>query len=322
MKIKETREYVERLIKEINFVEEPKGLYLPIEYTMGLGGKRIRPVLCLMAVQLFGGDITKAQNSALALEVFHNFTLLHDDIMDNADLRRNSPTVHKKWDENTAILSGDAMMIKAYQMISDCSEHHLPLVLKAFSKVAMEVCEGQQYDMEFENRDDVTVDEYLEMIRLKTAVLLAGSLQVGAILADASTKDINALYNFGINIGLAFQLQDDYLDSFGNQETFGKKIGGDIVANKKTFLQLSARALASKADLEILNKKTSSKEEEESKIFAVQNIYRQLGVDKLSMVKMKEFYNNAISNIMSINGVEGIKQELIQFADKLINRNN
>ena len=235
LSINQVQELIKSEIEQTNFIKTPSNLYEPIEYTMEMGGKRIRPLLCLMATQLFNGDIQKALKPALGLEIFHNFTLLHDDIMDNADVRRNKSTVHKKWNENVGILSGDAMLINAYQYITQSEKDVLPDLLKLFNDVALGVCEGQQYDMDFEDRGDVTVDEYIEMIRLKTAILLAGSLKAGAILAKATEKDADLIYQFGINIGIAFQLQDDYLDSFGNQKTFGKRIGGDIIANKKNI---------------------------------------------------------------------------------------
>ncbi len=319
--IKQLQTLVNKTIEEIQFISQPEELYKPIEYTITQGGKRIRPVLCLMAAKLFNSDISKIVIPAIALEVFHNFTLLHDDIMDNADVRRNMPTVHKKWNTNTAILSGDAMLIKAYQLISESDSQKLPEVIQLFNKVALGVCEGQQYDMEFEDRNDVTVDEYIEMIRLKTAILLAGSLKLGAILSNASEKDADHLYQFGINIGIAFQLQDDYLDSFGNQSTFGKKIGGDIVANKKTFLMLNAISEASGEDRKELNDWLSKDTfDANEKIKEVQNIYKKLSVDEASKNKMKEYYNLALENISSVNGSEDIKSELISYANSLMER--
>ena len=287
LNIQQTQELVNNKLDTINFIGEPKNLYEPIAYTLSMGGKRIRPVLCLMAVQLFNGDINEAIYPSLGLEVFHNFTLLHDEIMDNADVRRNNPTVHKKWNENAAILSGDAMLVKAYQFVSKCNSDKLPEVFNLFNELALGVCEGQQYDIDFEERMDVTVDEYLEMIRLKTAILLAGSLKTGAIIANASKKEAELIYQYGLNIGLAFQLQDDYLDSFGDQDTFGKKIGGDIVANKKTFLLLTALGTAKVEQAQKLNNWiTKSDFNQDEKIAAVKDIYQELEVDKASQKRM------------------------------------
>jgi len=319
--ISELQKTVEKALGQQKFVVEPHGLYQPIEYVMSMGGKRIRPTLCLAGCYLFDDDINKAIKPGLALEIFHNFTLLHDDIMDNADVRRNQPTVHKKWDENTGILSGDAMLIKAYQYASEIDGKHLKQVLDLFSQTAIEVCEGQQYDMEFETRDDVKVDDYLKMIRLKTAVLLAASLKTGAIIGGASDNDADLLYSFGENIGLAFQLQDDFLDVYGDIETFGKAIGGDIVANKKTFLLLNALQLASgslKNDLLTwINAKTF---DADKKIEAVRSIYNSLKVDELAKEKMNFYFNKAIDALNQVNGRDSMKEELRQFAVKLIER--
>nr|WP_321450154.1 polyprenyl synthetase family protein [uncultured Carboxylicivirga sp.] len=310
----------ERLIKE-DFITTPKGLYDPIEYIMSLGGKRIRPTLCLAGCYLFNDNYEQALTTGLGLEVFHNFTLLHDDVMDNADVRRNKPTVHCKWDENTAILSGDAMMIKAYQYISRVDQNILKPILDLFNQTAIEVCEGQQYDMEFETRDNVTIDEYLEMIRLKTAVLLAGSLKAGAIIGMASETDAINLYEFGQNIGLAFQLQDDFLDVYGDEKTFGKAIGGDILANKKTFLLITALERASGTLADELQKwiKIPSFNREE-KINAVTDIYSKLEVDKTARDKMNEYFQMALSSLEKVNGRETMKSELRNFAIKLIER--
>lgn len=323
LNINELLEFTNNELKKISFDQEPKKLYAPIKYSLDMGGKRIRPVLCLMATQLFGGDIKDSLKPALALEVFHNFTLLHDDVMDNADMRRNQAAVHKKWDVNTAILSGDAMLIKAYQFLNNCCKDTLPELFSLFNELAIGVCEGQQYDMDFETRMDVTTDEYLEMIRLKTAILLAGSLKVGAVLSKASKEDAQNIYDFGLNIGLAFQLQDDYLDCFGNEESFGKKIGGDIIANKKTFLLLSAWAKADKDDTEELNKWVSAKSfDETEKIKAVKHIYHKLKVDELSTQKMEEYYSNAMDCLKQVNVNNQAKTELILFAKNLMNRRN
>ena len=231
---KELLSQIHAYIESLPYSHDPKGLYDPIEYVLGLGGKRLRPVLMLLAYNLFKEDVKAIFSQAAAIETYHNFTLLHDDLMDKADMRRGKLTVHKKWNENTAILSGDAMLILSYQfMMQGCPESCMKQVMEVFSRTALEVCDGQQWDMEFECREDVTVDEYMEMIRLKTSVLLAGALKIGAILGGASEKDAQLLYDFGIKAGLAFQLQDDYLDVYGDPAVFGKKIGGDILCNKR-----------------------------------------------------------------------------------------
>ncbi len=321
--INQLHDFVNIELQKINFRKEPVKLYEPIDYSLAMGGKRIRPVLCLMATQLFSGDVQKSLHPALALEVFHNFTLLHDDIMDNADVRRNQPTVHKKWNNNAAILSGDAMLIKAYQLLSNCDDNQLPKLFALFNELAIGVCEGQQYDMDFETRTNVTAEEYLEMIRLKTAILLAGSLKVGALLADASDEDAQAIYDFGLYIGLSFQLQDDYLDCFGNIENFGKKIGGDIIANKKTFLLISALTLADDKNKEEIKKWISATNfNEEEKVKAVKEIFIKLEVDKLSQQKMEEYYLKAMDSINKVTVENDAKNELILFADKLMKRNN
>ncbi|MBR8537039.1 polyprenyl synthetase family protein [Carboxylicivirga sediminis] len=319
--ITDLQKLVEQEISKQQFVVEPKGLYQPIEYVMGMGGKRIRPTMCLAGCYLFTDDIQPALKPSLSLEIFHNFTLLHDDIMDNADVRRNQATVHKKWDENTAILSGDAMLIKAYQYASKINGQHLKKVIDLFSQTAIEVCEGQQYDMEFETRDDVEVSDYLNMIRLKTAVLLAASLKTGAIIGGASDDDANLLYEFGENIGLAFQLQDDFLDVYGDIETFGKAIGGDIVANKKTFLLLNALQLASGSLRNDLLKWINAADfDAQEKIEAVKTIYNTLKVDELAREKMNFYFEKAIAALNRVNGRESMKEQLRHFAVKLIER--
>ena len=269
---------------EIEYQEkslEPRELYEPIWYTLRNGGKRLRPILVLMGCQIFKGDVTPALKPALGIEMFHNFTLLHDDIMDKAFLRRNKPTVHIKWDINRAILSGDALAIQANVYIASAHRDILPEVLGVFNKTALEVCEGQQYDLNFEIRNEVKEEEYLKMISLKTAVLIAGSLKIGALIGAANEEQANMIYSFGHDMGMAFQLQDDYLDSFGNPEIFGKKIGGDILANKKTILLIKAKETADKASLKKLYKWYSSKKvNEEKKIREVVAIFRKLDIDQ------------------------------------------
>lgn len=304
-----------------HFIVEPKGLYEPIDYVLGIGGKRIRPCLAYMAFSLYSDDYAKLHYPALGLELFHNFTLLHDDVMDNADVRRNCATVHKKWDVNTAILSGDAMLIRAYQHIAKVPIDKLDAVLELFSQTALEVCEGQQYDMEFESRDDVTIQEYLEMIRLKTAVLLAGSLKLGALVAGASEEDANHLYNFGINLGLAFQLKDDWLDVFGKQEDFGKAIGNDIVSNKKTYLLISALESADgELKVELLSALLDLSITKEDKIRSVKEVYRKLNVKALSEMKMVYYYDQAKLSLASLNIDSAKKTELKLLASLLMDR--
>ena len=252
------------------WVQEPKNLYEPIDYILKLGGKRIRPVLTLMAADIFSGSFKKALPAALAVEVFHNFTLVHDDIMDDAPLRRGEETVHEKWDINTGILSGDAMLILAYQYFENYEPKIFHKLAQLFSKTALEVCDGQQLDIDFETRNDVTIPEYIKMISLKTSVLVAAALKMGAIVSEANETEANHLYNYGLNLGIAFQLQDDYLDTFGNPETFGKQVGGDIIENKKTYLYLKALELANKEDretlLELFNQKFVSNSQKIEKV--------------------------------------------------------
>lgn len=308
-------------IDQLDWGLNPQGLYEPIGYVLSLGGKRIRPALTLMACNLFTDDLIPAIKPALGIEVFHNFTLLHDDIMDRADIRRGKPTVHKKWDDNTAILSGDVMQISAYQLIAETPSKHLKPVLDLFSQTAAEICEGQQYDVEFESREKVEAEEYIEMIRLKTAVLLGCALKTGAIIGGAGEEDQQNLYDFGINIGLAFQLKDDLLDVYGNEATFGKKIGGDILCNKKTYLLIHALELAEgEIKVKLINWLQNGDEELVSKINAVTEIYNQLGVRKICEEKMIYFYEKAIANIEKVNVPVNRKQELKKIAERLMYR--
>lgn len=297
----EILEKIEAEVKALQFNYPPASLYEPIRYILSLGGKRIRPALALMAYNLYQDEPEQIVRPALGLEVFHNFTLLHDDLMDEADRRRGKPTVHKVWNANTAILSGDAMLIAAYQLIAETASEHLKEVLDLFTQTALEICGGQQYDMEFERRNDVTEAEYIEMIRLKTAVLLACSLKTGAILAGAPEEDADNLYQFGINIGLAFQLQDDLLDVYGDPQTFGKNIGGDILCNKKTFLLIQALQQAGPEQRLALDgwiNRTSFIPEE--KIAAVTELYNQLGVKEISEDKMQTYYTEAMKNLEAV----------------------
>ncbi|MDP4238954.1 MAG: polyprenyl synthetase family protein [Bacteroidota bacterium] len=309
-------------IEQINWSREPRGLYEPIGYVLSLGGKRIRPALTLMACNLYSENVQQAMNSALGLEVFHNFTLLHDDIMDRADVRRGQPTVHKKWNDNTAILSGDVMQITSYQLMTQTPGKDLKRSLDLFSQTAAEICEGQQYDVDFEKRDTVSADEYLEMIRLKTAVLLGCALKIGSWIGGAGEEDAQNLYDFGINIGLAFQLKDDLLDVYGDEATFGKKIGGDILCNKKTYLLIHAIELARGNDALELNNWLNTSDEKSSceKIKAITSIYNRLGVKKICEDKMQFFYRKAIANLDKVSVLENKKQELRNLAGKLMSR--
>ena len=321
--LKELQKVIGAEIDGLQTGDNPKGLYEPIHYVLSIGGKRIRPALCLLAYQLFNSSELSDEiiYPALGLEVFHNFTLLHDDVMDSADIRRNKPTVHVKWDANTAILSGDAMMIKAYQYVSKCPRENLPEVMAEFNSLALGVCEGQQYDMDFEQRKDVTVDEYLEMIRLKTSVLIAGSLKIGAIIGGASVREMNLLYEFGENIGIAFQLQDDYLDVYGDTASFGKSIGGDIVNNKKTFLLLKALQKAEGATKEELEMWLNITEENNlEKVNAVRAIYDKLNIRELSQDLMNDYFNKAINALEIIRADNKLKDDLKEFAINLIDR--
>lgn len=301
--------------------QSPVELYDPINYSLEMGGKRLRPVLLLLAYNMFSEDLTNAVPAALGIEVFHNFTLLHDDIMDKADVRRNRATVHIKYSENAAILSGDAMAFQSYKYLLECKSECLIEAIDLFTNTAIEVCEGQQFDMDFENRLDVKEDEYLEMIRLKTAVLLACSLKAGAVLANASNEVANQLYNFGINLGLSFQLQDDLLDTFGDQATFGKRIGGDILANKKTFLLINALENSSTIQKsELLNWIEKTEFNAEEKIAVVTQIYNQVGVKQLAENKVDAYFQKAIEILDSINLQDVVKQPLRELALQMLTR--
>ena len=282
-------------IAKLNWKREPYGLYEPIEYTLAAGGKRVRPQLAMIACQMFGGNEEEALPAALALEVFHNFTLLHDDVMDKADMRRGRPTVHVKWNENTAILSGDQMLIEAYKLLSDVPSDKLPKVLRLFNKMATEICEGQQYDVDFESMEHVTKDEYLMMIRLKTSVLLATALQIGAYIADADEQAQEALYQFGINIGLAFQIQDDILDVWGDPNTFGKAVGGDISCNKKTFVYLEAMRRLGDEAKNLEQWYSQVLEDNTEKIAAVKVIFEQLGVREACEAVVEDYTQKALA---------------------------
>ena len=296
----------------------PQSLYEPVKYVLSIGGKRLRPVLMLLAYNLFKDDVERVKPQALGIEIYHNFTLLHDDLMDKADVRRGHPTVHKRWDDNTAILSGDAMTVLAYQQMEQCDEKHFSKVIKLFNRTAIEICEGQQYDMDFESRLDVTEAEYMEMIRLKTSVLLAASLKIGAILADASEKDADLLYDFGICLGLAFQLKDDLLDVYGDPKVFGKKIGGDILCNKKTFLLIKALELANDLQRQELyhwiEMKTFSAAE---KISAVTTLYNIVGVNGITQKLIEDYSAKASALLDEVSVSDERKEALRKLMDGL-----
>ena len=309
-------------ILKLDWKREPYGLYAPIEYTLAAGGKRVRPQLAMIACQMFGGKDEDVLPAALALEVFHNFTLLHDDVMDKADVRRGRPTVHVKWNENTAILSGDQMLIEAYKLLSGVPADKLPKVLQLFNKMATEICEGQQYDVDFESQENVTVDDYLKMIRLKTSVLLANALQTGAYIAGADEQAQEALYQFGINIGLAFQIQDDILDVWGDPKTFGKAVGGDISCNKKTFVYLEAmRRLGDESSKELHYWYNQILEDNTEKIATVKGIFEALGVRAACENVVEEYTQSALELLKDLPQNEATEQ-LRQLADKLNTRNS
>ncbi len=308
-------------ISELNFNKKPSELYDPINYILGLGGKRLRPALCLLACDMYEGNIDEAINSAIGIEIFHNFTLLHDDIMDEAPIRRGKPTVHQKWNSNIAILSGDTMMALAYEYIMNAPENVRQQVFSIFNKTVIEVCEGQQYDMNFETQKVVLISDYIEMIRLKTAVLFAGSLQIGAAIGGAAKEDAENLYSFGINIGIAFQLKDDLLDVFSDENKFGKKTGGDILTNKKTFLYLKAFELAEGKTYELLQDYFQKDFNDHSeKINGVKKIYKELNVDKTTNKEIDIYYNHAMEYFERVNVPQEKKSALLKFADQLKQR--
>ncbi len=302
-------------------VLEPRELYEPMWYTLSNGGKRLRPVMVLMGCQLFCNDAGKAALPALGIEMFHNFTLLHDDIMDKAFMRRNLPTVHIKWDVNRAILSGDALAIQSNIFIASCDKEILPDVLSVFNATALQVCEGQQYDLNFERIAEVSVAEYLNMIRLKTAVLIAGSLQIGALIGGADKEWASRVYEMGDMIGMAFQLQDDFLDTFGNPLTFGKNIGGDILANKKTYLLIKARELASEEQRAMLDHFYSSEDfNTENKIDSVKKVFHELDIDKITIERVHFYSQKALEILEQIPVEKERKTELEKFTRNLMDR--
>nr|WP_315089384.1 polyprenyl synthetase family protein [uncultured Alloprevotella sp.] len=311
---------IEAALAAIPYPQQPEGLYEPIRYVLSMGGKRLRPTLTLMAYAIYKEDTERALPTAIGLETYHNHTLLHDDLMDKADMRRGKPTVHKKWDENTAILSGDTMLIMAFQHILRTDCHRLPEVLNLAARTMQEICEGQQYDMNFESRNDVREEEYIEMIRLKTSVLLACALKAGALIADAPEEDCEQLYQFGEKIGLAFQLQDDYLDCYGDPAVFGKQIGGDICCAKKTFMLINAFNRANDAQKAELNRLLNDVDEREEKVAGVLALYDELEIPALCRERMETLYAEArrIFDSLSIDAER--KQPLWNYAEKLLNR--
>jgi geranylgeranyl diphosphate synthase type II len=312
---------LEKEIKKQKYGKQPASLYEPIRYLMALGGKRLRPMLTLLAYSLYKHDVKKIVPFAVAVEAFHNFTLMHDDIMDNAPLRRGQPTVHEKWNVSTAILSGDVMLVRVYEMLLGIKDGTLKSVLHRFNKCASEVCEGQQWDMEFEATQSVSEKQYLQMIELKTAVLLGFSLELGAMLAGASSKDCKALRHFGVNIGTGFQLKDDLLDAYGDEKKFGKQVGGDIIANKKTFLLIKSLELANEQQQRELSAWISLKNfDKTEKVRAVKDIYDALGVPALAENKIDSYFKKGFSKLKDLDCSKKAKGRLVNFTEQLIAR--
>lgn len=318
----------EELLKIINdglehlaYDRHPSSLYEPMRYVLSMGGKRIRPTLMMLAYNLYKEDPETILMQALALETYHNYTLLHDDLMDQAPLRRGHTTVHCKWDANTAILSGDSMLVMAYQRMATCPDNKLRPVIDLFTETALEIGEGQQYDMDFEQRNDVSEEEYIEMIRLKTSVLLACALKIGAILADAPEEDADNLYRFGEQIGLAFQLQDDYLDVYGDTEVFGKKIGGDIRSNKKTYMLINAFLRGDDTQRKELTRwVTAADPDPDEKVAAVTQLYNEIGIDKLAIAKIESFFDASKQYLDTVHVDESRKAELRAYAEAMLHR--
>jgi len=320
--IQQYQEFVLEFLNAQQQEREPKNLYEPIQYILGLGGKKMRPVLTLMSAEIFDADYVKALPAALAVEVFHNFSLVHDDIMDDAPLRRGNITVHEKWNINTGILSGDAMLILAYQYFEQYEPNIFRELAKLFSKTALEVCEGQQWDVDFETRSNVTIPEYLKMIEYKTAVLVAAAMKMGAIVAETSAENGELIYDFGLNLGLAFQLQDDYLDAFGNPATFGKQIGGDIIENKKTYLYLKAIEFASAEEkAKLLQLFSVSLEENDTKIEEVKCIFNATGATRATQQAIQDYTLMAFATLDKMNISSEKKSMLRSFGENLMNRN-
>ncbi|HEY0245487.1 MAG TPA: polyprenyl synthetase family protein [Mucilaginibacter sp.] len=322
-KLEELQDIISEAVTKLAFPAHPAELYEPLSYILSIGGKRMRPALLLMACDLFGGKVEDALSPALAIEVFHNFTLMHDDIMDNAPLRRGRTTVHERWNQNVAILSGDVMLIEGYKLMMQVQNHLLRQILDIFNNTAVGVCEGQQIDMEFEERHDVAIDEYINMIRLKTAVVLGGALKIGALIGGAGQKDADLLCEFGEHLGIAFQLQDDILDVYGDPEKFGKQVGGDIISNKKTYLLIKALELAKDHRAVELNALLDSKHfDNTEKVKAVTDIYNSLDVRQYAETEMQEYADKAFKALDAINLPDDHKQYLRDFADGLMVREN
>ncbi len=318
----EILQLINRYIDEMPYNRQPASLYEPIRYILSLGGKRIRPTLMMLAYNLYQEDPESILPQACGLETYHNFTLLHDDLMDHADMRRGNPTVHVKWDANTAILSGDTMLLMAFKLMMQCPQEYLHAVLDVFTETTLEIDEGQQYDISFETRDDVREEEYIEMIRLKTSVLLACALKIGAILGGASASDAENLYKFGEQIGLAFQLQDDFLDVYGDPKVFGKTIGGDILCNKKTFMLINAFNKADEAQRKELEKWVNAvNPDPQQKIAAVTTLYNNIGVDRLAEERIRYYFDESRKYLAAVQVPEESKQELKAYTDKMMKRN-
>lgn len=314
-------EKVNQALDHLAYDRQPQGLYAPIKYELSLGGKRLRPVLMLLTYNMYKEDVENIMMQALGLEIYHNFTLLHDDVMDRADVRRGKPCVHKVWNDNTAILSGDTMIVDSFIRMQQCDPAHLPDVMDVFSRTALEISEGQQYDMEFESRNDVKEEEYLEMIRLKTSVLLACAVKIGALLGDATNEDAALLYDFGEKIGLAFQLQDDYLDVYGDFAVFGKRIGGDILCNKKTYLLIKAFEHANEGQRKELESWVSRTEyAPQEKIDAVTRLYNEIGVRELCDQKINMFFQLAEKSLQKVSLPWEKKSQLWNYALQLMSR--
>lgn len=320
MKLKKYKTLFLDYLKQEIKVKEPINLYKPIDYILQIGGKRLRPILCLKTCETFSGDYNKALPAALSIEVFHNFTLLHDDVMDHAELRRGNQTVHKKWNLNTAILSGDAMLIMAYQFLEKYNGDRYKEIMKVFNTTALQVCEGQQYDVDFETKSDVKISDYIKMITYKTAVLLASSLQIGALIGNATKQDANNMYLFGLNLGIAFQLQDDYLDTFGDVNTFGKRIGGDIIENKKTFLYLKLKEVISKEDAIILDKLSNNKKDSQEKIDAITALYVKYNIPQFILAEIDKYTEIANLSLNKVAISSKLKENWIKFGNKLMQR--
>jgi geranylgeranyl diphosphate synthase type II len=320
--VQELQLRLDEAFSEIQFPSSPADLYNPITYTLGLGGKRLRPLLVLASCQMFGGDISEAIHPAIGIELFHNFTLLHDDIMDAAPLRRGKETVYKKWNSNVAILAGDTMFALANKYMLRTRLQAISQVVELFNQTAIEVCEGQQYDMDYENREDVSIADYIEMIRLKTAVLLAASLKTGAIIANAGAADCDHIYNFGINIGLAFQLRDDLLDVYGVQEKFGKVSGGDIIAGKKTYLYLKALELAGTQSEYFRQLYSSQNAGSKDKVMKVKGIFDQLNIEILTRDLIDEYYQKALVDLPRISLPAEAMESLQEYTAGLMDRDN